>query len=153
MKQQTVDVYVFDTLSDWESGYALAGINDPQFQAQPGRYRVRTVALKLAPIATIGGIRIVPDLTLDELSPSDSAMLILPGGVTWDQAATPKLWTPPRHSSRPASPSPPSAARPQDWPEVDCSTPADTPAMPSLKPPTIAEPLSTKTPPPSPMAT
>jgi putative intracellular protease/amidase len=85
MKQQTVHVYVFDTLSDWEPGYAVAGINNPQFHVHPGQYRVQTVAIKPTPIVTMGGIRIAPDLTLDEVSPADSAMLILPGGVTWDQ--------------------------------------------------------------------
>jgi putative intracellular protease/amidase len=32
----------------------------------------------------MGGIRIEPDLTLDGISPEDSAMLILPGGTAWD---------------------------------------------------------------------
>jgi len=32
---------------------------------------------------TAGGLRIEPDLALDRLSPQESAMLILPGGMTW----------------------------------------------------------------------
>lgn len=84
MKQQDVHLFVFDSLSDWEAGYAVAGINNPQFQLNPGRYRIQTVALQLAPIVTVGGIRIEPDLTLDSISPADSAMLILPGGTSWD---------------------------------------------------------------------
>ncbi len=31
----TVHLFVFDTLADWEPGYAVAGINDPAFQLQP----------------------------------------------------------------------------------------------------------------------
>jgi putative intracellular protease/amidase len=85
MKQQTVHMYVFDTLADWEPGYAIAGLNNPAFQADPGRYRVATVGIRKAPIITIGGLTILPDLTLDELAPEDSAMLILPGGESWDQ--------------------------------------------------------------------
>lgn len=84
MEQQDVHLFVFDSLSDWEAGYAIAGINNPQFQLNPGRYRIQTVVLKLAPVVTIGGIRIKPDLTLDSISPADSAMLILPGGTSWD---------------------------------------------------------------------
>jgi len=84
MKQQDVYLFVFDSLSDWEMGYAVAGINNPQFQLNPGSYRVRTVSLQLTSILTIGGIRIEPDLTLDSISPKDSAMLILPGGSAWD---------------------------------------------------------------------
>lgn len=84
MKQQDVYLFIFDSLSDWEPGYAIAGINSPQFQLNPGRYRVRTVALHKDMISTMGGIRIQPDIILDCISPENSAMLILPGGITWD---------------------------------------------------------------------
>ena len=46
MKQHDVHVFVFDGLADWEMAYAVAGINSPQFQRAPGRYRIRTVALR-----------------------------------------------------------------------------------------------------------
>jgi len=85
MRQETVHVFVFDTLSDWEPGYAVAGINNPMFQSQPGRYVVKTVGATTQPVKTMGGFTIVPDMTLDALEPKDSAMLILPGGITWDQ--------------------------------------------------------------------
>lgn len=83
MKQQDVHVFVFDDLADWEMAYAVAGINNPQFQIAAGRYRIRTVALQPGPILSMGGIRIIPDLTLDQILPRDSAMLILPGGMPW----------------------------------------------------------------------
>jgi len=85
MKQQDVHLFVFDGLSDWEAGYAVAGINNPQFQQHPGRYRVRTVAPDKDSVLSMGGIRIMPDLALDALGPEDSAMLILPGGVAWEE--------------------------------------------------------------------
>lgn len=85
MNQQTVHFCIFDTLSDWEAGYAIAGINNPQFQKIPGRYRVQTVAMQKSPIKSIGGLSINPDILFDELSPDDSAMLILPGGTGWDE--------------------------------------------------------------------
>jgi putative intracellular protease/amidase len=85
MQQQTVHLFVFDTLADWEPGFAIAGLNNPAFQAQPGRYRVATVGLSNAPITTIGGVTILPDLALETLTLEQSAMLILPGGGGWDQ--------------------------------------------------------------------
>lgn len=85
MKQQDVHLFVFDSLSDWEASYAIAGINNPQFQKNPGCYSVRTVALRKAPVLTIGGICIKPDLMLEELSAPDSSMLIMPGGTAWDE--------------------------------------------------------------------
>lgn len=81
---ELVHVYVFDTLADWEAGYAMAGINDPEFQSQPGRYAIQTVGLTAKPVRTTGGMTIVPDTTLDAVEPSKSAMLILPGGASWD---------------------------------------------------------------------
>lgn len=84
MEQETVHLFVFDTLSDWEPAHAVAGINTPAFQKQPGRYRVKTVALDNQPITTAGGITVLPNMTLDTLAPEQSAMLILPGGRFWD---------------------------------------------------------------------
>ena len=85
MKKQTVHLFVFDTMSDWEYGYLIAGINNPQFQRTPGQFKVRTVSLSEKPITTMGGLRITSDLTLDRLKPGNSAMLVLPGGTAWDK--------------------------------------------------------------------
>ncbi|MBU1169211.1 MAG: glutamine amidotransferase [Proteobacteria bacterium] len=85
MKQHDVHLFVFDSLSDWEIGFAVAGINSPQFQKNPGNSRIRTVALGKNPVMTMGGIHIIPDMALDMLSPKDSSMLILPGGIAWDE--------------------------------------------------------------------
>ena len=85
MKKSTVHLFVFDTMSDWEYGYLIAGINNPQFQKTPGRFAVKTVSLSGEPITTLGGLRVTPDQTLAKLNPSASVMLVLPGGITWDQ--------------------------------------------------------------------
>ena len=85
MPKETAHCYVFDTLADWEPGFAIAGINNTQFHRIPGRWRVQTVAPSREPIVTTGGLRIIPDMTLEQLDPSDSRMLILPGGDTWDE--------------------------------------------------------------------
>jgi putative intracellular protease/amidase len=84
MMTKTVHVAVYDTLSDWEVGYATSHINGQQWQRDPDRYRVLTVGETGEPVTTMGGLRIVPDVALDELSPADSAMLILPGADGWD---------------------------------------------------------------------
>lgn len=75
----TVHLAVFDGCADWEYGYAAAELT------RSGGAVVRTVALRQAPITTMGGIRILPDLTLDGLDPADSGMLVLPGGDTWQE--------------------------------------------------------------------
>ncbi|MGH3648890.1 MAG: type 1 glutamine amidotransferase family protein [Micromonosporaceae bacterium] len=82
-ERETVHVAAYDTLADWEVGFATAHLNNPQFQRVPGRFRVVMVGETDKPVTSTGGMRILPDLTLDELTPSESAMLILPGGSAW----------------------------------------------------------------------
>ncbi len=83
MTTTTVHVAVFDTLADWEIGYATAHIRCDQWQRAPGRYSITTVGPTREPVTTMGGLRITPDIALDELRPEDSAMLILAGGGQW----------------------------------------------------------------------
>ena len=40
MNGRNVHLFVFDSMADWEASFAVAGINNPQFQREPGRYRV-----------------------------------------------------------------------------------------------------------------
>jgi putative intracellular protease/amidase len=84
MEAQTVHLFVFNGLADWEPAFAIAGINNPRFQQEPGRFRVATVGTTAEMITTMGGVRIQPDLALSELSPTASAILILPGGDIWE---------------------------------------------------------------------
>ncbi|MFF3035767.1 DJ-1/PfpI family protein [Streptomyces rubiginosohelvolus] len=77
----TVHLAVYDTFADWETGYATAHLT------QNG-YTVRTVGLSREPVTTMGGLRVQPDLTLDELRAQDSALLILTGAAGWDTGET-----------------------------------------------------------------
>jgi len=74
-----VHLAVYDTLADWETGFATAHLNKPLWHKTPGRFAVRTVGPSLEPITTMGGLRVTPDRALADLTPADSAMLILPG--------------------------------------------------------------------------
>jgi putative intracellular protease/amidase len=85
MIKETIHLAVYDTMADWEVGYVVAHLNSPVFQKTPGRFEVKTVGSTLAPIVSKGGLRILPDLSLEMLRPQDSRMLILPGA---DTAAT-----------------------------------------------------------------
>jgi putative intracellular protease/amidase len=87
MNIRNVHLFVFDSMADWEASFAIAGINNPRFQRNPGRYRVITVGSTTHPITTMGGMRILPDMSLSEIDPDQSAMLILPGGDRWESRA------------------------------------------------------------------
>ncbi|MFI1864311.1 DJ-1/PfpI family protein [Streptomyces jumonjinensis] len=73
----TVHLAVYDTFADWETGHTTAHL------AQRG-FTVRTVGLTTAPVTTMGGLRVQPDLALAELRPEESALLILTGASAWD---------------------------------------------------------------------
>ena len=81
---RTVHLAVYDTLADWEYGYVAAGINNPDFQRDPGSVRIQTVGATTDPIRTIGGVTITPDVTLADVDLAASAMLVLSGAQTWD---------------------------------------------------------------------
>jgi len=78
---RTVHLYVFEGYVDWEPAFAIAGLNQPQFQREPGSWQVRTVGVgRSTVVRSMGGVAVLPDLALDDIRPEDSALLILPGG-------------------------------------------------------------------------
>jgi putative intracellular protease/amidase len=84
---EIVHLAVYDTLADWETGFATAHINSPSWHTTPGRFAVSTVGASTEPITTMGGMRITPDVTLADLTPAGSAMLILPGNEIFSTEA------------------------------------------------------------------
>jgi putative intracellular protease/amidase len=82
--KKAVYLFVFDSMADWEAGHAVAGINNPEHQTEPGRFVVKTAGVSRDPVMTIGGVTVLPDTTLEAIEPPRSAMLILPGGTAWE---------------------------------------------------------------------
>ncbi|MCX5049887.1 MULTISPECIES: type 1 glutamine amidotransferase family protein [unclassified Streptomyces] len=77
MSRKPVHLAVYDTLADWETGHTTA------YLARAG-YEIRTVGPTREPVRSIGGLRVQPDLALDDVRPEDSSLLILPGADLWD---------------------------------------------------------------------
>jgi len=81
-----VYLYVPDTMADWEVSYLTAELNSGRyFKNGIKPYRTVTVSADRAPVRTMGGLQIVPDITVQECAPErgGTAALILPGGDTW----------------------------------------------------------------------
>lgn len=82
--KNTVYLYVFDTMADWEIGYLTAELNSGRFFKKGlAQSKVITVGMEKTPVTTMGGLKIRPDLGLDECSIESTDALILPGGETW----------------------------------------------------------------------
>ncbi|MCR4818631.1 MAG: glutamine amidotransferase [Fretibacterium sp.] len=80
-----VYVYVMDTMADWEVSYAMAELNSRRFfRKDAPEFIVRTVSYSREAVRSMGGLTIVPDLTLDEVAATQENMLILPGSNQWN---------------------------------------------------------------------
>ena len=77
-----VYVLIFDGLADWEAPLALCEVRNS------GKFEVVTVGLTDRPVTTMAGFRLLPDVTLREVSADGAAMRVLPGGEMWE-AGTP----------------------------------------------------------------
>ena len=89
---QIVHLFVIDTMADWEPAFAISHINRPA----PGitsEYIVKTVGIDGKPVRTMGGLTIQPDMSLEELLPEKSSMLILPGSELWTEDITDSVLT------------------------------------------------------------
>jgi putative intracellular protease/amidase len=88
---KTIYLHVLNTMADWEVGQAIAELNSQRFFAERKDWQVKTFSLTKEPVVTMGGIKIVPDFTADEVKTEDAVMLILPGADTWTDPAQAKI--------------------------------------------------------------
>ena len=82
MKTRTAHLGIYNTLADWEVGHLMVELRTGRFTK--ARWNIVAVAEALEPITTMGGLRIQPDMVLDDLDPASSNLLILPGADIWD---------------------------------------------------------------------
>lgn len=87
-----VYLYILNTLADWEIGYLTAELNS-------GRYLDKTkppvelikIGNTTEPIKTMGGIKITPEETIDNIKFEEDDLLILPGADTWTAEENKKI--------------------------------------------------------------
>jgi putative intracellular protease/amidase len=77
--RDTVYFLVFDGFADWQAALALCEIR------RPGDWQVQTVGFSTAPVTSMGGLTVRPDLSLAQLDFSRAALLIVPGGHLWQR--------------------------------------------------------------------
>lgn len=75
-----VYLYLPDALADWEIGHLTAELHSKRFfRTGAPRVEVRTIALTAEPVRTMGGLSILPDGTMNELTLDSRTVLLLPG--------------------------------------------------------------------------
>jgi putative intracellular protease/amidase len=82
MGNRTAHLGVYDTLTDSEVGHLLVELHTGRFTGTS--FDVVAVAEASGSITTMGGVRISPDMLLDDLDPRSSDLLILPGAEIWE---------------------------------------------------------------------
>src|SRR5689334_15804071 len=74
---------VFDGLADWEPALAICELNE-ESSFKEKRYDVVTVGFNNQAILSMGGLKILPEITLADLRPENAAIFIVPGGNRWE---------------------------------------------------------------------
>lgn len=77
--RDTVYFMAFEGFADWQAALALCEIR------RPGDWRVQAVGFTLAPVVSMGGLIVQPELSLAQLEPARAALLIVPGGHLWQR--------------------------------------------------------------------
>ena len=80
MAETAVHVLVFDGFADWEPAFALSQIR------RAGAADVVSVGLSQHPVRSMGGLTILPDVTVEQVAPEQIRLLLLPGGDQWEGA-------------------------------------------------------------------
>ena len=83
--ENTAYLLIFDGLADWEPAHALCEID------KSGKFDVITAGFSRAAISTMAGLKLTPDVTIDDLNPATTSILILPGGDMWEKKTDEKL--------------------------------------------------------------
>jgi putative intracellular protease/amidase len=78
MSNPAVHVLVLDGFADWEPSYALSQIR------QTGAGEVVSVGLTQHPVRSMGGLTVVPDVTVEQVAPEQVRLFLLPGGDQWE---------------------------------------------------------------------
>jgi putative intracellular protease/amidase len=80
MPAKAVYLLLVEGFADWEPAHATAELR------RQGQYRVESVGLTVAPVQSMGGLRILPSTVVANVDPDDVAAFILPGGDRWERA-------------------------------------------------------------------
>ena len=76
--------YILNTMADWEYGFLLAELNSKRyFLPSKKDLEIITVSNDKNTKTSMGGFKITPDITINELDFSNEDFLILPGADKW----------------------------------------------------------------------
>jgi putative intracellular protease/amidase len=81
-KQMTsinIYIFLFDGFSDWEISYLA-----PELK-KSDKINLKYFTIDGSEITSVGGLKITPDLSIQELNLDNTSVLVLPGGSAWEE--------------------------------------------------------------------
>ena len=85
--KRTVLLFLLSNYADWEAGYVAAELN---FDDESNPYCIKTIGISKESVHSIGGLRVLPDYSLETV-PEDYEALILIGGTGWRASESEKI--------------------------------------------------------------
>ena len=76
--KNTAYLLIFDGFADWEPALAICEIRKKE------ENNVVTVGFTKEVVTSMGGLRVIPDVTLDQVDTAHTLIFILPGGSMWE---------------------------------------------------------------------
>lgn len=73
---------LLNEFADWEGAYIATCLNLGVKPGSPVNYKVKYLSLSKEPVMSLGGLRVLPDYSIEDL-PEDYAGLVLIGGTRW----------------------------------------------------------------------
>lgn len=77
-----VVLYAFDTMADWEYAY-ITTVLQMELRSGDSYHRLLVAGATAEPVTTLGGLRVLPEVALEEVDEAAISLLLLPGGNTW----------------------------------------------------------------------
>ncbi|MEL7005084.1 MAG: type 1 glutamine amidotransferase family protein [Bacteroidota bacterium] len=76
--KKKVFIFLFNGFSDWEISYLTPEVN------KSNEYDLIYFSIESSPITSMGGLKVLPDISIKGLDINEVEMLILPGGEAWE---------------------------------------------------------------------
>lgn len=85
MKTRSCYLFVFNGFADWEPALVTSGLN------AYSDFTIKTFSVDGGVVRSMGNLKIMPDMKLDEVKVSDFDLLLLPGGESWTEGGNTEI--------------------------------------------------------------
>jgi putative intracellular protease/amidase len=79
MDTKSIYIFLFDGFSDWEISYLAPELKKSE------KINLKYFTMDGLEVTSMGGLKITPDLSMQELNVDTASVLVLPGGSAWEE--------------------------------------------------------------------